>query len=105
LIFKRGRRMLKLAGPIFTILLLMGSICAAQNNHLDVALGAAGAFSSQASGNGTTLAPTQALSLLITGRLRFSPHFAIAANYDRFRNSQIYTVPPNVFRIHTRISE
>jgi len=97
--------MLKQAGILCAALLVLGSVGAAQNNRFDIALGASGALSSQASGNGTTLAPTQAVGFLVTGRFRFTPKFAIAGNFDRFRNSHIYTVPPNVFRIHTKISE
>jgi opacity protein-like surface antigen len=97
--------MLKKAGGIAVALLCLGTIAVAQKNNYDVALGIEAALSHQVSGSGTTLAPTQGHGFLATGRVRLTSRFSLAVNYAKFRNSQIYTVPPNTFRVPTRVSE
>lgn len=97
--------MLRRSGIAMAVFFLLTSIGWSQDNRYEVALGYAGVFSKQSTGNGTTLTPTNSGAFLLTGRYRFSEHSSVAINYSHTANSQIYFASPLTYRIHTTISE
>ena len=85
--------------------LVMPSISAAQSNRFDVSIGASGMFAKRSSGNGTTLTPTNSVGFLATARFRLRTKHALAFNYGRASDSQIYSTPPFSYRIQTHVTE
>jgi opacity protein-like surface antigen len=97
--------MFKKTGILLAALILLAASALAQNNKVDVELGAAAALSKQSLGNGTILNPTNNYGFLGQLRYRFSRYVSIEGSYGRIRNSQIYTVGPNEYRIDGTVSE
>lgn len=97
--------MLKKAGMVCAVWLLLTSLGLAQENRFDIFLGAASAFSKQSSGNGATLTPTTNLGIITSARIRINAYNALAFNYGHVLNSQKYSAPPFDFRIHNTVGE
>jgi len=97
--------MARQAGIVTIAWLLLTSAALAQNNHYDVSVTVGPVISKQSSGNGTVLAPTNSGGLVATGRIRFSERFSLAANFGRTKNSQLYSVSPNEYRVQGPITE
>lgn len=99
------RMMLRTIGIVVAAVLLLTSVGLSQNNRFDVSLNGGPEITSQATGNGTTLTPTQSVAVLVTGRYRFSERSSVEFNYGHTANSQIYFASPLTYRIHNTISE
>lgn len=97
--------MFKKMGFAVCALVLLAVSAMAQNNKVDVELGAAAAISKQSSGNGTVLNPTNNYGFLGQVRYRFSRFVSIEGSYGHIRNSQLYTLAPNVYRIDGTVGE
>jgi opacity protein-like surface antigen len=97
--------MLKKTGVICFALILLAASAWAQDNKVDVELGAAGELAKQSVGNGTFLNPTNSFGFLGQLRYRFSRYVAVEGSFSRALNSQIYTVGPNAYRIHDDVVE
>ncbi len=100
--------MLKKAAWVLAGLFLLTAFAIAQDEEeerFDFSVGASGVLSSTSQGNGIKLAPTQSLGALITVRWKVGERGALAFNYGRAKNSQIYTVAPFVYRIPADVTE
>ena len=86
-------------------LLFLTSIGVSQDKRFDVSLGYTAVFSKDSSGNGITDSPTQAGGVLATFRFNFDSRSSLQFNYDHARNSQLYSVAPNTFRVTDTVSE
>ncbi len=89
-------------------ILALASFSAAQDdNRFDVGLSFAGVFSktSAAAVGGTTLKPTAGGGELFTVRYRFNHTHGIAVNIGHASNSQVFSIPPDTFRVKTAITE
>lgn len=100
--------MLKTAGLVVGTVLVFGCFALAQDEgHFDVSLGYGGVFSktSTASLGSVTLKPTTSGAILATFRYRFNPMHGIEVNLGHTSNSQVYSVPPDTFRVKAGITE
>jgi len=80
---------------------------AQDNPRFDVALGYAGVFSKTSTnpiGN-TTLKPTTSGDIFVTFRYHFNHLHGIDVNFGHTSNSQVFTVPPDTYRVNTGITE
>lgn len=76
-------------------------------NRLDVSLSGAGVFSkttTSASG-GVSDTPTKSFAVLGSIRYHLTKHHAFEVNFGHTRNSQIFSVPPDSYRVSTGIGE
>jgi len=100
---------MKRAGLATAAILALVSLAPAQDDQgrFDVALGYTGVFSktSSASLSDTTLKPTTSGGVLVTFRYRFKRVHGIAVNFSHTNNSQVFTVPPDILRVSTGITE
>lgn len=82
-------------------------LAAAQENRFDFAFTGAAVFSKQTStSNGLTVDnPTKSGAFTGTIRYHFSPKQAVDINIGRAHNSQIFSIPPNTYRVLTGITE
>jgi hypothetical protein len=101
----RGHLILRKAGLLSAALLLFTGLSRSQDNRYDVSVNAAGVFTKQSTGNGTTQTATKAAGYFATARLRFTPRSSIAVNYARVKNSQMYVSGISDYRIQGLISE
>jgi opacity protein-like surface antigen len=95
-------------GWTIAVVLALASIGSAQDEgHFDASMGYGGVFSKTAtSSNGAiTLTPTNSGAFLATIRFRFNRRHSIEANYGHTNNSQIYSIPPDTFRVQGGITE
>ena len=97
---------MKRAGLVLTVLGCV-SMAHAQGLPLEVRLGVAGVFpNTSTSSDGTrTLKPTSSLDILGGVRWRFHARHSLELTIGHTTNSQIYTVPPDTFRIATTVTE
>jgi len=86
------------------VLLLTGTGLA-QATHYDVAATVGPFISKQSTGNGTILTPTNSGGLVATGRWRLTKRFSVGANFARTKNSQLYFVSPDTYRIQGPVTE
>ena len=99
---------LKPAGlAIATVLVLASFTLAQDDGHFDVSLGYGGVFSktSTSSLGGVTLKPTTSGAILATFRYRFNHVHGLAVNLGHTSNSQVFSVPPDSFRVKAGITE
>jgi opacity protein-like surface antigen len=90
------------------VLLVLVSFAPAQDtSRFDLGLSYAGVFSktSVASVSSTTLKPTTSGGVLGTFRYRFNHTHGIEVNIGHTNNSQVYTIPPDTFRVNAGITE
>jgi outer membrane immunogenic protein len=97
---------MKRAGLVVTVL-GFASLAHAQGLPFEVRLGVAGVFpNTSASSDGTrTLKPTSSLDILGGVRWRFHGRHSLELTIAHTTNSQIYTVPPDRFRIASTVTE
>ena len=101
-------RMLKAAGlGVGTVLVWVGFALAQDQGHFEVSIGYGGVFSktSTSSLGGVTLKPTVSGAILATFRYRFNPMHGLALNLGHTSNSQVFSVPPDSFRVKAGITE
>ena len=98
---------MKTAGLAFATLLVSVSSAAAQADRVEVSLSAAAAFSktSTATNSAVTLKPTKSGEVFGTVQYHFSKMHSFEVNIGHLRNSQIYTVPPDSYRVIASITE
>lgn len=99
---------LKRAGLAIATILVLASFAVAQDEgHFDVSLVYMGVFSktSTASLSNTTLKPTTSGGVLATFRYRFNHVHGIEINFGHTNNSQVFSIPPDTFRVNTGITE
>ncbi len=115
-----GIRM-KRAGLAFAPVLVLASFATAKNKdsksknndkarkevRLDVGLAYRGVFSktSAASQNSVTLKPTTSAGVLGSFRYHFNHTHGIEVSFGHTNNSQVFTVPPDTFRVDNGITE
>lgn len=93
------------AGAI--LVFLIGAASAQDTGRFDVSL-AFGGVLGQNSKNDTgtvTLEPTNSALLLASFRFRFNQSNAIALNFGRTSDSQVYVLPPDNYRVQAKINE
>jgi len=78
-----------------------------QDTRFDVGATYAGVFSktSAAQLGNTTLKPTTSGAVLLSFRYHFHRLHGIEVNVGHTRNSQVFTIPPDTFRLNTGITE
>ncbi len=99
---------LKTAGlAVATVLALTCFALTQDEGHYDVSIGYAGVFSktSSASLGNTTLKPTASGAILASFRYRFNRMHGIQVNLGHTSNSQVFSVPPDTFRVKAGITE
>lgn len=100
--------MLKTAGlSIATVLVLVSFGRAQDEGRFDVSVAYAGVFSktSTASNGSISLKPTTSGGELATFRYHFNRVHGIEVNFSHSGNSQVFSIPPDSFRVKTGITE
>jgi len=100
--------MLKAAGLVLATIVIFVSFASAEDGErLDVGLGYFGAFSktSSASQTSVTDTPTTAGGASLAFRYHFNHTHGIELNIGHNSNSQVFSVPPDIFRVKTGITE
>jgi opacity protein-like surface antigen len=98
---------MKIGQIVAVVAMLIITTAASAQKGIDFALSGAGVFSkttTSASG-GVTDAPTKAVDVLGSVRYHIAKHHAFELNLGHLRNSQIFSVPPDTYRVTTSISE
>ena len=112
----------KKVGAAVAMILALASFAPAQNrdnrnkekvdkvrikDRFDVGLAYSGVFSktSTASQSSVTLKPTTSGAALGTVRYHFNPTHAVEVNFGHTHNSQVFTAPPDTFRVNNGITE
>ena len=88
--------------------LVLATFAAAQDDpRFDVSLNCAAVLSKTSAGplGNTTLKPTISGDGLVTFRYHFTHMHGIDVNVGHTSNSQVFTVPPDVYRVNTGITE
>jgi opacity protein-like surface antigen len=101
-------RTLKGTGLVVATLLVLASFAAAQDEgHFDVSVSYSGFFSktSTASLGSVSLNPTTSGGVLATFRYRFNHTNGVEVNVGHTSNSQVFSIPPDTFRVNTGITE
>jgi outer membrane immunogenic protein len=90
-----------------TAILSMAATAAQAQIGLDVALSGAGVFSKSTSSSTTNISndPTNSAAIFGSIRYNFNEHHAVELDLGHTNNSQIFTVPPDTFRLKTGIFE
>jgi opacity protein-like surface antigen len=111
---------MKTAGLAVAIILALASLALAQaenknkrkgtdidNPRLDVGIAYGGVFSktSTASQTSVTLKSTTSGAVLASFRYHFNHTHGIEVNFSHTSNSQVFSVPPDTFRVNTGITE
>src|SRR5579863_560202 len=92
---------------IATILVLASFATAQDEGRFDASIAYGGVFSKTSSaplGN-TTLKPTNSGGVLGSFRYHFNRTHGIEVNFGHTNNTQVFTVPPDIFRATTGITE
>src|SRR2546425_7505540 len=98
--------MMKRAALAVVSIVLLTTFATAQDvGHFDVALSGAGVFSKRTTGNGITNTPTKSGASLLTARYRANHLHSFAFNIGHTSNSQVYSVPPDTYRVKAGITE
>lgn len=103
-----GVRQMRGAGLAAALLLALVSFAAAQDDgRFSLGLSYTGVFSktSASSLDSTTLKPTSSGGVLGTFRFHFNHKNGIEVNIGHTNNSQVFTIPPDTFRVNTGITE
>jgi hypothetical protein len=98
---------MRTAGLAITILALACIASAQEQNRFDFSINGAGVFSKTASSSSGSITdePTKSVAFIGTFRFHFSPKNALEANLGHTRNSQIFSIPPDSFRVISAITE
>lgn len=98
---------MKTAGLAFATLLVFVSGAAAQGDRVEVSISGAAAFSktSTATTGTVTLKPTKSAEFFGTIQYHFTKMHSFEVNIGHLKNSQIYTVPPDTYRVNAGITE
>jgi opacity protein-like surface antigen len=98
---------MRIAAAVAVSLLTFTCAAFAQENRFDFAISGSAVFSKHtSSSNGiVTDSPTKSTAFTGTFRYHFSPKHAIDVNLGNTKNSQIFFIAPNTYRVHTSITE
>jgi outer membrane immunogenic protein len=98
---------MKPAGLAITVLALTLVAVAQDDNRLDFAISGAGVFSKSTSSTGgaVTNTPTKSVAFIGSVRYHFRPKHALEVNFGHTSNSQIFSLPPNSYRVLSSITE
>lgn len=95
---------IRAAWAVVSVLFLTG-LAIGQDERFDFGLSGPAVFSQSTRGNGITYAPTQSGGFLATIGAKVSAHGAVAFNYGRTKNSQIYNTPTLPVRVKGTVTE
>jgi Outer membrane protein beta-barrel domain len=104
----RGKEQMRIAGLVVAIVVLSCFAVAQEENGLELSASGASVFSKSSTannGSNVTLKPTTSFDLIATVGYRFNRWNGLQFNYARTRNSQIFTVPPDTYRVMVGITE
>ena len=89
------------------VVLMIAATAANAQRGIDLAVSGAGVFSktTESASGGITDTPTKSVAVLGSIRYHFAKHHAFEINLGRTRNSQIFSVPPDTYRVTTGIGE
>src|SRR5579864_2297140 len=93
---------------LVVIALALGCIASAQEqNRFDFSVNGAGVFSKTASSSSGNITdkPTKSVAFIGTFRFHFAAKHAVEVNLGHTRNSQIFSIPPDAFRVISAITE
>lgn len=96
------------AGLAITLFALACMASAQEQNRFDFSINGAGVFSKTAtssSGSSISDRPTKSVAYIGTFRYHLTAKHALEINIGHTRNSQIFSVPPDTFRITSAITE
>jgi hypothetical protein len=99
---------MKTAALVASVLLLSCLLAAQDENRFDASFSGAGVFSktsNSSNGTGVSLKPTNSFALVGSFRYRFTRVHSVQVNFAHTRNSQMFTVPPDLYRIMSSITE
>jgi hypothetical protein len=98
---------MRTAGLAIVTMLALAGLVLAQDSRVDFAISGAGVFSKTTSSNNGTITetPTKSVAFIGTVRYHFRPRHAIEINVGHTRNSQIFTVAQNSYRVISGITE
>lgn len=87
--------------------LMIAATAANAQRGIDLAISGAGIFSktTESASGGITDSPTTSVAFLGTARYHLAKHHAVEINLGHTRNSQIFSVPPDTYRVKTGITE
>jgi len=96
-------------GQIVAVAVLLATAATAANAQrgIDLAISGAGVFSktTESASGGVTNSPTTSVAFIGSARYHFAKHHAVEVNLGHTRNSQIFSVPPDTYRVVTGIGE
>ena len=89
------------------VVLMIAAAAADAQSRIDVAVSGAGVFSktTESASGGITDSPTTSVAFIGTARYHFAKHHAVEIDLGHTRNSQIFSVPPDSYRVKTGITE
>lgn len=89
------------------VLLATAATAANAQRGIDLAISGAGVFSktTESTSGGISNSPTTSVAIIGSVRYHFAKHHAIEINLGHTRNSQIFSVPPDTYRVVTGIGE
>ena len=92
---------------VVVLLAFFSTLAAAQNTRFDVALSGAAAFSKTVTSSSGTVtdSPTTNLGEIGSVRYHFNHLHSLEMNLGHVRNSQIFTIAPDTYRINTDVYE
>jgi outer membrane immunogenic protein len=98
---------MRTAGLALTVLALACIASAQEQNRFDFSISGAGVFSKTASSSSGNVSntPTKSVAFIGTFRFHLAPRHAVEVSLGHTRNSQIFSVPPDSFRVISAITE
>jgi len=98
---------MRTAGLVITLFALTCIASAQEQNRFDFSISGAGVFSKTATSSSQAVSdsPTTSVAYIGSFRFHFRPKHALEVNLGHTRNSQIFSVPPNSFRVLSSITE
>jgi opacity protein-like surface antigen len=96
-------------GQIVAVAVVLATAATAANAQrgIDLAISGAGVFSktTESASGGINDSPTTSVAFIGTARYHLAKHHAVEINLGHTRNSQIFSVPPDTYRVKTGITE
>ena len=89
------------------VVLVISATAAHAQRHLDFSLSGGGVFTSSttSASGGISNTPTKSVAVLGGVRYHLTEHHAFEVTFGHTRNSQIFSVPPDTYRVMTGIGE
>jgi outer membrane immunogenic protein len=98
---------MKIGQIVAVAVVLVTTATANAQKGIDLAISGAGVFSktTESASGGITNSPTTSVAFIGSARYHFAKHHAVELNLGRTHNSQIFSVPPDTYRVRTSIGE